>query len=340
LSEQSQRSLLALTNTYELIRWCQAQGADPRLVAPVATAFSVGLPPSPPGKDWAKYEDSGTVWWHYDSSLGKFWCDDDTKYTVRSYSGQERLGVQAVCHAGHSAISLALSIKERLSGGSRSEKALTSFVDDLLAVYAQADMTGPQSVVSSGTVDTWLAVMLDMEATDMEIQLEGDHGGSIRAHSLVLRHASPVLKAALSLPMQEQQSRVVKVSDVTQPSLKYLLTLMYVGHCDEEPAAEVQLEAADLAHRWQARDLVDYLDRALAMQFQEDSFDAGEDNDFHKIALLNQALEAAELKQLSRLRSAILQLLSGNRDLKARLQQVASFHTLRCLSPPRKRRRH
>jgi len=51
----------------------------------------------------------------------------------------------------------------------------------------------------------------------------------LRAHALVLSHASPVLAASLSSAMQEGQTRVVKVPGVTEAALQLLLSLIYTG---------------------------------------------------------------------------------------------------------------
>lgn len=45
-------------------------------------------PPPPPGSNWTKYADEGTVWWYYEGSLGKWWVADGEK-TVQRYGDSD-----------------------------------------------------------------------------------------------------------------------------------------------------------------------------------------------------------------------------------------------------------
>eukprot|EP00972_Heterocapsa_arctica_P099403 14668411-Heterocapsa_arctica.AAC.1 len=88
-------------------------------------------------------------------------------------------------------------------------------------------------LVNEGLVSTWATVFADTDRADVDLQLP-DGAGTVRAHSLLLCSASPVLKAALGSSMREGRTQTVAVPGVTEAALRHLLVLIYTGCPDDD----------------------------------------------------------------------------------------------------------
>lgn len=130
----------------------------------------------------------------------------------------------------------------------------------------------------------------------------------VRAHSVVLRRASPVLEALLASPMREGQTGVLRVEGASEQAVRLLLQLVYTGTTTgEDPEVPELLGAMDLAHRWQITHIVDMLEWALA----------------GKVTLghLNSLCEGAVLKGLPVLRNACRSFAGSSREVQAALNR-------------------
>merc|ERR1740129_2379857 len=138
------------------------------------------------------------------------------------------------------------------------------------------DLSPPLNV-PEGVVHTWENVLRDQEAADLTIacRATGSRAGTdqaggaeLRAHRLVLRNASRVLRAMLSSSFLEGASSRLEV-DFDTDAVHLLLELVYTGSSagpDDEgvlPEVEVGTMAAtlELAHQWQIGHVVQMLVR-------------------------------------------------------------------------------
>jgi len=255
------------------------------------------------------YTDEHVRWWFYEGPLGQFWCefkDADRWDCIRSYGDHDRLTpkINPECHSGHSALSLALAIRRKLLL-SDCEHEYVRRVDGLLSVFSESSSCPRTVLVNANTADIWAAALDDTEHSDVELRIGQD---IVKAHAVVLCNASPVLKAMLSAPMLEARSRIIPVPDVSIEALRYLLALIYTGSWEgQEPSSISQLEALDLAHRWQLKHVVEGLEAALAALVPREMQALSPEQ---QVTLLDKVLEAAVLKELLELRVLCQQLFS------------------------------
>lgn len=305
-----------------LVRWIISHGGDPRKAAVDATALSVGLPPQPPGPHWKLYEDAREMWWCYDGPLGMFYCEANKTHTIKRYSHEQiEPDMEAECHAGHSAISLTLVIREKLINHGYDDDAMIDRADALLKVFAEAgelicNQSQPAMTVNPCTVDLWTAALQDIDLADVELRADG---GVVKAHSLLLCNASSVLRAMLRGQMQEATSKAISVPGVSVEALRYLLALIYTGFWEEdEPSATIQLQALDLAHRWQVKHVVEGLELTLISVMKQEIAAASPEQ---QVNLLDKVLEAAVLKELLGLRCFCQELFNKQPLFKAALMR-------------------
>lgn len=168
----------------------------------------------------------------------------------------------------------------------------------ILNAYSSAgcDCT-PHLNVSEGVVHTWESVLRDLEAADLTIachpssagvmQARGSdvaHVPELRAHRLVLRNASKVLRAMLSSSFMEGTNSRLEV-DFDVDAVHLLLELVYTGTSagppEDEGAALTEMDGAgvrtmaatlELAHQWQISHVVEMLARALARELTPETF--------------------------------------------------------------------
>lgn len=307
---------------HNLVRWIISHGGDPRKAALDAAAMSVGLPPKPPGPHWKLYEDAREMWWCYDGSLGMFYCEANKTHTIKRYSHEQiEPDMEAECHAGHSAISLTLVIREKLINHGYDDDAMIDRADSLLKLFAEAgefcSQSQPAMTVNPCTVDLWTAALQDIELADVELRADG---GSVNAHALILCNTSSVLRAMLRGPMQEARSKVIAVPGVSVEALRYLLALIYTGFWEEdEPSATIQLQALDVAHRWQVKHVVEGLELTLISVTKQELSAASPEQ---QVCIVDKVLEAAVLKELLGLRCFCQELFNKEPHFRAALLRV------------------
>jgi len=276
---------------WRLLRWCFSQGADPRKEAPVSVSGRSG-----------------------------------------GYGGSDAWPkIESEPHAGHSAISLAIAIEAKLSKHQAKYDAQIRNAQKMFQLMAEFVPARRGSVVAvpEAVADIWEGVLLDSRCSDAELRIslpDGKLGGAIRAHSAVLRRASPVLDALFASPMREGQTGVVRVEGATDEGVRLLLQLIYTGTITgEDPEVPELLIAMDLAHRWQIGHVVEMLEWSLAGKVD--------------VAHFNALCEAAVLKGLPALRSACRSFAGTNRDVQAALQrgelgETTSHELGACLGGP------
>ncbi|CAL1165692.1 unnamed protein product [Cladocopium goreaui] len=212
---------------WKLIRFCMAQGADPRKVA------------------------------HHLENSRSTWGSEGTAYPK----------LDAVDRSGHSALSLVFSFRRACCKFEKEYAAQIANADQMLSVFAEfVPEEDPVVLVPEGTVEMWEQLLADESCADVELEVSGvcadstsgtsGTSGTLRAHGAVLRSASPVLNALLSAPMKEGRSGHIRVEGVTLEAARLFLRLMYTGNSPDTPSMVVLLGALDLAHRWQVPHIV------------------------------------------------------------------------------------
>jgi len=124
--------------------------------------------------------------------------------------------------------------------------------------------------VSERVLETWAGVLADVSTADTVILAQekdaSDAGDGIRAHSAVLRAASPVLAAMLSPGMREGDRQEIFVRGCSQAAVKVVLAVLYTSGLPGDMAdlhADTLIEAMSLAHRWSAQHAVHILGTAI-----------------------------------------------------------------------------
>jgi len=136
----------------------------------------------------------------------------------------------------------------------------------LLVTYqARTQCTLEKSEALTGTVAMWRSVLAGDDA-DVTIAC-GPDGVEVRAHAVLLRHSSPVLRAMLSPQFREGNTRRLEV-DCGEEAVRLLLQLLYVGDIQQvlgtNSATQIQkLAALELAHRWDLLYIVRALEEAV-----------------------------------------------------------------------------
>mmetsp|Transcript_28749 Transcript_28749/g.66976 ORF Transcript_28749/g.66976 Transcript_28749/m.66976 type:complete len:397 (+) Transcript_28749:112-1302(+) len=151
----------------------------------------------------------------------------------------------------------------------------------------------PPLNVSEGVVHTWESVLRDQESADLTIvcrsvavsdsRSPGTQAMAppeLRAHRLVLRNASKVLRAMLSSTFLEGGANSRVEVDFDAESVHLLLELVYTGSSagpEEESALDVNgattmASTLELAHQWQIGHVVQMLSRALARELAGETF--------------------------------------------------------------------
>lgn len=276
------------------------------------------MPPPPPSPGWTQYRDGLHHWWHYTGPLGEYW-KDNTPAIIPYEDGESKHlfseDIHSEPHDGHSAISLVLAIKKKLKASPKLERFALN-ADRLLEMYSRFATPCPTVSVMESAVDLWSCVLVDTNSADVRLECGAEE---VRAHSLVLSKASPVLGAALQAPMLEGSSRVLQVPGVSSAAVQLVLDLAYTGQLSgASGGARTELEALDVAHRWQMQPVVRLLETLLAEQLREK---AGSSS--LEASLVSEILEAALLKDLKELVSACEWLVSESEDLRSHLSTGA-----------------
>jgi len=201
---------------------------------------------------------------------------------------------------GYSAITMAIQVQTVLRKFPVPYAAQIANVDKVLKIYAEYSAPESQLVVPQATVGFWEEVLRDKASADVDLEVPSsssasreptpDSGGVVKAHSLILKAASPVLKALLASPMKEGATGHIRVEGVGLPSVRTLLQLLYTGVLEDEEDVNILLGVLDLAHRWQIPHVVRLAEGALVPLVE--------------LETLGVLCETALLKNLSRLRAS------------------------------------
>eukprot|EP00927_Polykrikos_kofoidii_P016467 TRINITY_DN17461_c0_g1_i1.p1 TRINITY_DN17461_c0_g1~~TRINITY_DN17461_c0_g1_i1.p1 ORF type:complete len:344 (-),score=70.25 TRINITY_DN17461_c0_g1_i1:117-1148(-) len=205
-----------------------------------------------------------------EASSISFWEDDDpigTEVTVRC--------------AGRSAISTALRLREKMEKADLGDwEEEIAFLTQLVALYSfrgsmasrwhSSQQVQHRTSVNTDVVDRWEKVM-QHEASHDTVLMTAD--GPRTAHAVMLKLASPVLKAALESGMVEARERSIVVADAPGDAVALFLELTYTGGCCAETDASLAISALELAHRWQVDDVVVMLRNLLETLLSDSSFE-------------------------------------------------------------------
>eukprot|EP00928_Gymnodinium_smaydae_P072340 TRINITY_DN55708_c0_g1_i1.p1 TRINITY_DN55708_c0_g1~~TRINITY_DN55708_c0_g1_i1.p1 ORF type:complete len:476 (+),score=69.76 TRINITY_DN55708_c0_g1_i1:44-1471(+) len=129
----------------------------------------------------------------------------------------------------------------------------------------------------------------------------------IRAHSVVLRNASKVLRAMLSPSFQEGRTAKIELQHDAS-AVRLILTLLYVGEepDDSDISVETLLNAVELGHQWDVGYVVAMLEAVLVKRLHDETF----------ILIA----ETAARLQLAQLAPACVQYAKTSEDVKARFK--------------------
>jgi len=195
--------------------------------------------------------------------------------------------MRSITFAGKSAFESLLAMKrslkasdcDRADGEPPIWKEELQTVDRALDIMASATSEAVVRVPEA-VAETWEKILEDSVSADVTICVEEsgreDHkAGEVKAHSLVLSQASPVLHAMLATQaMREGASKVISVQGCGCESVRLVLGLMYAGSMPEEdPSVVSTLLAVDLAHRWQLLRLAGLLATTAGRRIDADNFE-------------------------------------------------------------------
>jgi len=232
-----------------LMRWLVEKGASPHVKAPATSTLE-------------------RVWWRPKA---------EEKKTARvAIKGKSALGVVMTCTE-------VIGVMEQ---NWTAEMDFLGTAAEILASYRPSSSSGsctPRVSISEGVVETWERLLTDTDAADVTVACRGPQCGAdmppteVWAHSLVLRSASPVLKAMLSSGFREGASLRLELN-CDAAVVVLLLSLLYTGGTgglpgDETPAPGHMAGALELAHQWQAGHAVEMLTDALSANIDEDTFE-------------------------------------------------------------------
>jgi len=180
--------------------------------------------------------------------------------------------------------------------------------------------------VAEGVVETWEQILSNGEGTDVTLACRGSAGTAssssssteLRAHAMVLRGASRVLRAMLSPSFREGSTARVEV-DFEASAVKLLLSLIYTGEEVEETEAvpDTLLASLELAHQWDVSHAVTALEFAIVKRLDDERF--------------GRAMEVATRLQLPQLSPACLAYAKNSAEVRKRFkasQYPATVQTL------------
>lgn len=196
-----------------------------------------------------------------------------------------------------SVLSVVMKIIEALQvaeGDWKEDLAYLASAMRLLSARASSPPLQQKIAISEAVVDTWEAVLNDVESADVTIACA--EGGEIRAHAVVLRCASKVLRAMFSSSFREGTTKRIEVT-ADAHSVRLLLELVYTGtsgplsdeggsraestdvgaeDCGPDgqglQSTRLMVSTLDLAHQFQIDHVVQMLTKELANQLTEHSF--------------------------------------------------------------------
>eukprot|EP00927_Polykrikos_kofoidii_P053985 TRINITY_DN48491_c0_g1_i1.p1 TRINITY_DN48491_c0_g1~~TRINITY_DN48491_c0_g1_i1.p1 ORF type:complete len:386 (-),score=41.42 TRINITY_DN48491_c0_g1_i1:207-1364(-) len=223
-----------------LLQHALESGADPHIVAPNSCNRSTSF---------------------------SFWVHGDWQYT------------DCIDFAGKTAVECVLAGKRvLLSFGEKHDASLVKHsletVETVLSMFWRRRDGVARVSVAESMLDIWASVMADTSESDVSIRVKS--AATLRAHSVVLRAASPVLSAMLSGTMREGSSRQITIEEYSIEVVELLLSLIYTGSLpadSSDPKASLMLKALSLAHCWQVQHAVEMLANRLAKRLDIHNFE-------------------------------------------------------------------
>eukprot|EP00435_Cladocopium_sp_Y103_P030464 s2633_g7.t1 len=200
--------------------------------------------------------------------------------------------VRVECN-GHSAISYARTVQEKMRENLKDWKDEEAFLAKVLQCFAQhstdssPNAIGPRVSIHEGIAELWEKSLAAKDSHDLTMETAD---GRVTAHSHMLKAASSVVAAMLESPMKEGKTQRIEIKDTSSKAVSLFLEILYTCSAQYEPDYETALHALDLAHRWQVEVVVAILTDLLAGMITDASFGA--------------IAEHALLKGLERLKTA------------------------------------
>lgn len=226
---------------------------------------------------------------------------------------------------GHSAISLVYAILNQLEKHDKHYGLQIKNGEKMLEAFSkyEPECHDKKVCVSEDVVEMWEDILLQEQGSDVQLQVIGSTGqlagNALRAHSVVLRRVSRVLGAALSTPMQEGNTGIIRVEGVSAEAVRLCLHLIYTGTtCSDSPKPALLLQALDLAHRWQVNHVVSMLERGLANLVSgatlAEIFEAAVLKDLHVLRNVCKAFAAKDVKHQAVLAQKLVDLQLSRRS--------------------------
>lgn len=163
--------------------------------------------------------------------------------------------------------------------------------------------------VAEGAVETWDRLLSTLEGADVTIVCNPGALPPIelKAHGIVLRAASKVLRAMLSPGFREGEELRVEVG-CDASAVRLLLSLTYTGEevDDADAAADALLAALELAHQWDVGHAVMALEAAVTKKLDDDRF--------------GRVLEVASRLQLTALTGSCIAFAKNSAEAKRRFK--------------------
>ncbi|CAE7220492.1 unnamed protein product [Symbiodinium natans] len=167
--------------------------------------------------------------------------------------------------SGHSAISLAVELL-RLSQNPKVAQDMRStykqYLDRVLSLLAVKADNRKCTQVGSGVLQRWIQIR---HLTDTHTITFEAADGAVTCHDSMLMATSPVLRAMIGSDMMERSRGTITLDKQSSASLSLLMDMLYTGSTCLDSDPKIVLEALELAHRWDVRDVV----QALAGRLQD-----------------------------------------------------------------------
>ena len=237
-------------------------------------------------------------------------CTSFSKFSYDEEKGEE---TEKFKYASKSAIDVACEMQENFRALVKDDKGdwdgEIEKIDILLKVFEGATLSSfgfDRVSVADDAVSQWERILNDKSSTDIILKCKS--GKTVSAHTWMLKTASHVLSAMLSVGMAEKQSKCIDVSDTQEASVKLFLEACYCGCVKAQKRDwKIVLECLDLAHRWQVDFIVMMMQKLLVPLVSNASFDG--------------LCEAASLKDLSVLKTALKEFGTTNKVIKGRFEK-------------------
>eukprot|EP00439_Symbiodinium_sp_Y106_P008110 s201_g1.t1 len=152
--------------------------------------------------------------------------------------------------AGHTALSLALALREALMGSGVEFPDECTFLEAVVSVISMPARKAPRVAINPGVLDRW-----EKETHNVTFETAD---GEVTAHDILLMASSPVLRVMLESSMVEGKQKRIKVKDAASGGVKgglFVPFLTVAQATRRGPDYKTVLTALDLAHRWQVENV-------------------------------------------------------------------------------------